>query len=453
LAPISQIRFNALAGYSRTPLIATLTKELEWVEEGDERVLGVLLRDEIDHDFSGVVLGHDRLKRYRAITVFVSETSLRRAKAKLRVEMAKLVGLGDSEYYQGDERGRPVDFFHPIAPRKKLNPSFISLMDHEGYSSAREIIEPMMHWFRDPDGNFIEQFQTEGFNARIWELYLFSVFTEVGYALDRSNPAPDFWCKGRKGEFLVEAVTVNPTNDAQGNIVPPPSMDTPDQESLFHREFMPIKYGSALSSKLARAYWKMEHVKGKALALAIQDFHAPMSMITSRAALPIYLYGFDHSSVLDRNGKRITTPKKILEHRWGNKVIPSGFFFLPEASNISAVIFSNSGNISKFSRMGLLAGFGSPRIRLTRDGCATNRSPNAMAPTKFSFDVNAPSYKETWVEGLDVFHNPKAIHPLEEHLLPGAAHHRLQSDGQILSSLPNWHPVGSFTTITLADPN
>ena len=37
-----------------------------------------------------------------------------------------------------------------------------------------------------------------------------------------------------------------------------------------------------------------------------------------------------------------------------------------EAENVAAVVFSNSGTIAKFNRMGLLAGFGSRRLRLVR---------------------------------------------------------------------------------------
>jgi len=33
-----------------------------------------------------------------------------------------------------------------------------------------------------------------------------------------------------------------------------------------------------------------------------------------------------------------------------------------------------------------------------------------------------PNYKEAWIEGMDVFHNPRALHPLNPDLLPGAAH-------------------------------
>lgn len=47
--------------------------------------------------------------------------------------------------------------------------------------------------------------------------------------------------------------------------------------------------------------------------------------------------------------------RRVDVHRWGPKEIPAGFFRLPGAENISAVIFNNSATISKFNRMGLLA--------------------------------------------------------------------------------------------------
>lgn len=60
--------------------------------------------------------------------------------------------------------------------------------------------------------------------------------------------------------------------------------------------------------------------------------------------------------------------------------IPSGFFFLPGAENVSAVLFSNSGTISKFNRMGLLAGFGAGRAQMIRKGFAYEPNPDAAAP-------------------------------------------------------------------------
>ncbi len=59
--------------------------------------------------------------------------------------------------------------------------------------------------------------------------------------------------------------------------------------------------------------------------------------------------------------------------------------------------------------------------------------------------VNQSDYTETWVEGLDVYHNPRAKFPITPETLPGAAHHILRPDGQIDSLTPEWHPLGSIT--------
>lgn len=43
---------------------------------------------------------------------------------------------------------------------------FRSLLELETWSPARGVIEPMMRWYEDVDGNFVEQFQSTGFDAR-----------------------------------------------------------------------------------------------------------------------------------------------------------------------------------------------------------------------------------------------------------------------------------------------
>ncbi len=352
----------------------------------------------------------------------------------------------DEEYYQGDEIGAPLDFFTPVSSREELSEDFLKLAEEEALSPARGIIEPMMHWYEDADGNFIEQFQTTGFNARIWELYLFATFVEMEYHLDRTSRLPDFTCNGVLGEFNVEAMTVNPTEHKGGGLIPEPPRNTEKERRDFLSEYMPIKFGSTLTSKLAKKYWEKPHVTGKPLVFAIQDFSAPASMMYTRPALFTYLYGYDHDCVYDCNGSLKITPKKVMSHRWNNKDIQSGFFDLPDTENVSAVIFNNSGTIAKFKRMGMLAGFGSRRLMMFREGYAVNPDPNATKPLPFRYVVDASAPSETWSQGFEVFHNPHAKHPIKPVMLPGAAHHRLLKDGQIESLTPTFQPLTSFTS-------
>lgn len=153
----------------------------------------------------------------------------------------------------------------------------------------------------------------------------------------------------------------------------------------------------------------------------------------------------------DETGALVIVPRKLADHRWGTKVVASGFFNLPGAENISAVISNASATISKFNRMGVVAGFGSKRVRLTRRGTAANPDPNSAAPQVFVHEVNATDYSETWMEGLDVYHNPNAKEPLDPAMLPGAAHHRLREDGQMITLAPEWHPFSSTTEIFVSN--
>lgn len=447
---ISRVRFEALGAYCRRPETQFVAVEAGWFQERDEQLLIVLIRDRSDADFSAILLARDMKKRYRwvGMTAFFSspDEALKAADREIKKVLVNLEG----ERSQGDEKGKPVDFFAPVAKPEKLNKDFVSLTTLEGYSPAKELIEPMMRWYEDADGNFIEQFQTTGFDARMWELYLFAMLVEAGYTLDRKEAIPDFSASGLLGDLCIEATTVNPTRDKQGMIVPPPPLDTDEQFLAYQREYMPTKYAGPLTAKLAKKYWERQNVKDKPLVFAIQDFHAPMSMTMTRAGLSIYLYGYDHDWKKDAAGKLIITPRKIMTHKWGEKEIPSGFFNLPGAENISAVIANTGATISKFDRIGVMAGFGSKRARLVRRGFAADPDPNAEFPKEFVMDVNSAKYHETWIEGLDVYHNPKAKYPLSPDMFPGAAHHRLLENGMVESLMPQWHPLSSQTLITVA---
>lgn len=61
-------------------------------------------------------------------------------------------------------------------------------------------------------------------------------------------------------------------------------------------------------------------------------------------------------------------------------------------------------------------------------------------------------YMENWIEGMDVFHNPKALVPLYPVMLPGAVHHRRLDDGQVKSVADRWQPLASITsTVVMHD--
>lgn len=441
---IPKLRFDAFAGYARRPLAQIFGREVEYYESDGGTIFGMLIQDTSDGDYFGMIFAPDARLRYRSAGMTKFTDDPKAARADLAAAMVD-AELAESEtHHQGDEKGAPIDFFTPKRSAAALNPDFSTLISQETFSPAIGIIKPMMRWYEDVDGNFIEQFQTTGFDQRIWELYLYATLIENGFELDRSDAVPDFVCSGLRGDFTMEAVTVGPTRQG-GIIVPPPTRDTPDDQLRFLKDYMPIKFGSALFSKLGKRYWERPNVAGGPFVLAVADFSEPGSMIHTRSALERYLYGMGVEDGTDAEGVLEWQFRPIESHSFGGKTIPSGFFRLPDAVNVSAVISSTAGTIAKFNRMGLKAGFGSGRVLMIREGTVVDQDPDARLPKMFRVIVNAAGYKESWTEGMSVYHNPHALHPLDPDLFPDAAHHFQELDGRLRSFTPDFYPLGSVT--------
>jgi hypothetical protein len=98
--------------------------------------------------------------------------------------------------------------------------------------------------------------------------------------------------------------------------------------------------------------------------------------------------------------------------------------------------------------MGVRAGFGTGNVILIRSGTAVDLDPDASEPVKFVQFVTE-GYPETWIEGMDVYHNPNALHPIDPDMLPGAAHHECMADGQIRTTTAAWKPFDSRTTAVM----
>jgi hypothetical protein len=445
---LSRQRYEALAGYSRTPLSLLTGIEHEWYSEQNEKVLGVIVQDRADEDFVCIISGRDRVGRYRAVWLSDFFENIEDAQAAMPDLLRDWAAKDPAEYEQADEPARAMDFFRPRHPPERLHPTFVSIVNLEAYSPAKGIMEAMMYYFEDPDGNFVEQFQSTAFDARFWELYLFAVLAECRYAVDRTHPAPDYLCRGIPGEFFMEAVTVNPTiingqNVETGKPADPRQME----EYMYHH--LPIKFAGPLTSKLGQRYWEQAHIGGRPIVLAIADCHYKNSMTWSQTGLVTYLYGhiFRHHF---EDGKLVVRAEPIAEHIKGQKRIPSGFFYLPDSEHISAVVSSREGTVSKFSRIGLKAGFGSRRVRMVRTGKRYVHDPNRAEPEEFTILVNDPSYQEDWSEGLEVYHNPNARLPFDPYLLPLATHHFFEN-GQLRSLIPENAPFGSMTIIGIDD--
>lgn len=97
------------------------------------------------------------------------------------------------------------DPFHPVVAEDRLDPRFKQVTEAPGYAPARATIREWFATMGGRDPNFLEQFQTTGFDARLSELYLFAAFKSAGFDVNWEGDAPDFLLKGHGYEWAVEA--------------------------------------------------------------------------------------------------------------------------------------------------------------------------------------------------------------------------------------------------------
>lgn len=332
-----------------------------------------------------------------------------------------------------------------MRPDDELHPQFRSLATSPMHAPARAMMQAVFADFHDADGNFVEQFQTSGFDARTFELYLQALFTEQGWTIDRSHSRPDFFLRKDGFDVFVEATTANQAGDGiKPYKIAPPERTKMDIRANLANE-VPIRLGSPLYSKLKKKYWELPHVAAHPLILAIESFHEAGSLLNSSSTLASYLFGLRQRWYHDHDGNLIIEPDRIAMHRIPGKEIPSGFFFQPDAQRISAVLFSNSGTAPKFNRMGQEGAFHSNAVRMIRYGTCYRHDPNAALPAPFVYEVGDGEWQETWREGTTLIHNPAALHPVRAGTLGAGEELRLES-GQIVADIAEpFHPYGSIT--------
>lgn len=456
--PISPSRFNLLAIGTRRSPAPYLYEEVAYWADLEERVIGVIARDVQDDDYYWSLLARDRNGRFRSADIDASLRSAPYATVALRERIAKAVTEEDLAVLgtQGDETNHATDLLAVPSGTKPedLHPNFRMLLETPGRAPARAVFKELGPWLAPSDPHFVKEFQTKQFDQRLWELYLWAVFRELGYDVTQPE-APDFHIASPRGEFTVEATTCAPSEG--GVLADHPDPQTPEEIKAFLKDYMPMKFGGALTAKLMKksasgeSYWERGPGAGKPFVLAIADFHKPGgdgdvgSMTYTQEALWLYLYGhrLEWEFV---DGNLSIRSIKLDDHVYKTKTVETGFFDLEGAENISAVVFSNAGTIAKFDRMGVDAGFAPDDHRYLRVGFRLDPDPNAVIGTPFSEEVAADN-DERWSDELQVFHNPRAKFPLPLEAFAGATQHQFVNGNHV--SYSSGTPVLSSQTIII----
>ncbi|MEM6898933.1 MAG: hypothetical protein AAF583_04085 [Pseudomonadota bacterium] len=456
--PIARARFNLYTTGTRNALAPVMAEERSWWASEDEALLGLVARDTNDDDYLWMILARDKIGRFRCADLGINFRSQEYAETQLRVAMMEIIEKGEIAEFgeQGDETNSPLDPFDvpPDLDPAKIHPYFRLLADEPGRAPARKVISELALWLAPKDPHFVREFQTNGFDQRLWELFLWAALREFGLEVEQLE-APDFKCRGLGGEFSLEATTVAPS--VAGILKDHPDPQTPEEMDAFLRDYMPMKFGGALTGKLKKTnadgehYWERPETRDKPFLIAIADFHKPTDeenlgpMTYTQSALWQYLYGSRVTWRFENDTLKIDT-HPIDEHEFRGKRVPSGFFDEEGAENISAVLFSNAGTIAKFDRIGVTAGCGADGYGYFRMGFRPNPDPNAVVGEAFHVDVTDEDYEEFWTQEIQVFHNPNAKHPLPLEALPGATHH-IFKDGVLQSFSPPDAVLSSFTML------
>ncbi len=434
-------RANILLMFTRTPRVKISTKELEYFQSDDEKQIGFVSGDNIDGTYHALLFDRNSLGRYQIVDMDLDHETIDEARSSLAEMMFNYV-QDEKELQMG---GKAVDLFTVVAEKSQIHPNFIKLKDEGFFTAAKKVIEEVGYHHEDIDGNFNDQLQSiNGFDARIWELYLWCYFREEDFEFDTTHDAPDFMLKKCGEEIAVEAVHVKRTQGLDEEMA---QMEFQTVLEKLRNE-MPVMFGSPLYSKLTheyqhQKYWELPHVKGKPLVFAIADFHADMSMTWSFPAITSILYGIEQMAEKDEDGKVTLVSASGNKFAKKNNVEISPLFLDDQYKHVSAVLFSPCGTISKFNRMGVQAGYGDSSYTLFQVKMCYNHLKNAVFPNVF-FNVIDENSHETWADGIQIFHNPKAAIPLNPLLFPHAGHH-FYKDGLLFSEMPPNSIISSTT--------
>lgn len=302
-----------------------------------------------------------------------------------------------------------MDLFTPVVAEDRFHQNFRSIL-LDGRESMRSELMKWAEGFEDRDGKFIKEFQTT-FNSSFWEIYLFAVFHEYGLKIDWGYPSPDFNLTSDACKFTVEAVTANAAqgkpNEWERTIETfkeKPNLNALNREAI-------IRLSNAISSKVRRYqdhYANLSHVARHPFVVAIAPFEQPLFNLQYNRPIKALLYDYyvDEEEYMANPSKYPNGPpgKKLgfIEKDNGAE-IELGLFNDDGYAEISAVIFSCTATWGKVDVM--CDDLDCKMVINSVWGSEPHGAPVHRTTYK-------NEYQESITDGLQIYHNPFAKHPL-----------------------------------------
>lgn len=296
-----------------------------------------------------------------------------------------------------------MDLFTPIVSEALQHPNFRSICAQQnGYNC--DVLNEWARGFEDRDGKFVFEFQRT-FDACFWELYVFAVLKHYGLTIDFSHSAPDFFITDNGG-FNVEATVALHAKGTAPEYMKHEEPIPEDLNEFNRRRIIRIRNSIDGKSKKFRAsYQSLDHVKGRPFALAITAFDSPHAILGSQRAIEAALFGYyvDEERYLREGGE-------LRGHQVGAVVKDNGssvelaVFKNEDFKWLSAVIFSSCAT---WGKVRALSADPNPNIMFE----ALTYNPNGTQPHLIK--AKKAHYTERLLDGLRVYHNPLASHPLD----------------------------------------
>lgn len=306
-----------------------------------------------------------------------------------------------------------MNLFEQQVDDDKLHPNFKSLFD-DNYREEQSILNSWVEDFPDRDGKFVKEFQTT-FNSSFWEIYLFKLFKDMGFQFDWSFPSPDFAIEYEGVEFIVEATI---SSNAQNEPAEWENKGLLNKGELELKELNEmnrvsiIRLANSFQSKLSKyrdadrhrtCYKNLPHVKGKPFVMAIAPFEQPFHYLQYDRPIMALLYDYyvDEDAYTKNPEKYPDGPPGVslnyVEKDNGSDIM-LGMFNDERAKEVSAVLFNPQATNGKVLNI-------SDRMSVCSHVWTTE---NGLKMTQ--------NEKELIEDGLFVFHNPFAKHPLPKHI-------------------------------------
>lgn len=282
-----------------------------------------------------------------------------------------------------------LDLFTPMVPAEARHPNFTRVIS-EADDSVRAVVREWAEGFVDRDGKFVEEFQRT-FNSSWWELYLHSVLKSLGVRVDFTFDAPDFVCPD--ANIAIEATIASHSQGSRPEWEK--TIDDLTREDAIAGRYLDTlaRLSNSLDAKVKRyrdRYATLPHMANKAYIIAIHNFGTPDAHQLGDVAMQRLLYDVWEESHFLKDGR---TP------------LPTGLFLDDRYKDVSAVIFSS------------LATFGKARALSNSKGSfvfQAIRIRNNVEPIQIG--ALLADYRESLRDGLRLFHNPHALHPVSDNL-------------------------------------